>query len=196
MSQQVIQYLQDNRERLLEKLNDFLRIPSVSTDSLYKESVGEAADFLKGYLEEIGFGKVEKQETAGHPLVYAEYMEAGEDAPCVLFYGHYDVQPAEPLEQWKSEPFEPEVRNGRLYARGSSDDKGQVFMQLAVFEAFMKTEGKIPLNVKVCIEGEEEIGSEHLYDMLHDKKEQFQADFAVISDSGMVEITSRRFCMV
>jgi len=186
MSEAVIQYLQNNRERLLGKLNDFLRIPSVSTDSKYKESVGQAADFLKNYLEEIGFDAVEKQATAGHPLVYAEYMGAGAEAPCVLFYGHYDVQPAEPLEQWKSEPFEPEVRDGRLYARGSSDDKGQVFMQLAVFEAFMKTEGRIPLNVKICIEGEEEIGSEHLYDILHDKKEQFQADFAVISDSGMV----------
>lgn len=186
MSEQVIGYLQENRERLLEKLNDFLRIPSVSTDSKYKESVSEAADFLKAYLAEIGFSKIDKQETEGHPLITAEYMEAGPDAPTVLFYGHYDVQPPEPLDQWKSEPFEPEVRDGRLYARGSSDDKGQVFMQLAVFDAFMKTEGRIPLNVKVCIEGEEEIGSENLYSILHDEKERFEADFCVISDSGMV----------
>lgn len=186
MSVQAIQYLKENRDRLLGKLNDWLRIPSISTDSQYKQAVNEAADFLKAYLDEIGFEHVEKQETAGHPLVYAEYSGAGPDAPTVLFYGHYDVQPADPLDQWKSDPFEPEIRDGRLYARGSSDDKGQVFMQLAVFEAYMKTEGRLPLNVKVCIEGEEEIGSEHLYSILQGKKEQFQADFAVISDSGMV----------
>ncbi|WLV25490.1 dipeptidase [Aciduricibacillus chroicocephali] len=186
MSEQVVSHLRENRERLLKKLNDFLRIPSISTDSKFAESVSEAADFLKTYLEDIGFGKVEKQETNGHPLVYAEYMEAGPDAPTVLFYGHYDVQPPDPLDQWVTPPFEPEIRDGRLYARGSSDDKGQVFMQLAVFEAFMKTKGKIPLNVKVCIEGEEEIGSENLYEILHEMKEKFSADFAVISDSGMV----------
>jgi len=186
MSVQAIQYLKENQDRLLGKLNDWLRIPSISTDSQYKQAVSEAADFLKSYLDEIGFEHVEKQETAGHPLVYAEYSGAGPDAPTVLFYGHYDVQPADPLDQWKSDPFEPEIRDGRLYARGSSDDKGQVFMQLAVFEAYMKTEGRQPLNVKVCIEGEEEIGSEHLYSILQEKKEQFQADFAVISDSGMV----------
>lgn len=186
MSEQVIQYLQDNRGKLLEKLNDFLKIPSISTDSAYKSSVSEAADFLKTYLKEIGFEKVEKQETNGHPLIYAEYNGAGSEKPTVLFYGHYDVQPADPLEQWESDPFQPEVRGGRLYARGASDDKGQVFMQLAVFEAFMKIEGKLPLNVKVCIEGEEEIGSENLHAILYEQKEKFQADFAVISDSGMI----------
>src|SRR5690625_7995912 len=100
--------------------------------------------------------------------------------------GHYDVQPVDPLELWDSDPFQPEIRDGRLYARGSSDDKGQVFMHLAVFEAIMKTEGKLPLNVKVCIEGEEEIGSAHLYEILKEEKELFAADFAVISDYGMV----------
>lgn len=186
MSQKAINYLKENRERLLERLNEFLMIPSVSTDSKYKEDVERAADFLVAYLNEIQFENVIKQKTAGHPLVYAEYNGAGEDAPTVLFYGHYDVQPADPFEQWVSDPFKPEVRDGRIYARGASDDKGQVFMHLAVFEAFMKTEGKIPVNIKVCIEGEEEIGSKNLYDILHEQKEQFQADFAVISDSGMV----------
>src|SRR5699024_830303 len=117
---------------------------------------------------------------------YAEYNGAGHDAPTVLFYGHYDVQPVDPIEQWKSDPFTPEIREGRIYARGSRDDKGQVFMNLAVFEALMKTDGELPLNVKICIEGEEEIGSENLYDILHDRKDLFEADFAVISDSGMV----------
>ncbi|OZU87890.1 peptidase M20 [Virgibacillus indicus] len=186
MSEKALAYLQENREKLLEKLNGFLSIPSVSTDSSHKQDVEAAADFIVTYLNEINFENVEKQETGGHPLVYAEYNGAGPDAPTVLFYGHYDVQPIDPIDLWESDPFKPEVRDGRLYARGSSDDKGQVFMHLAVFEAYMKTEGKLPLNVKVCIEGEEEIGSENLYKILHDKKEQFTADFAVISDSGMI----------
>ncbi|WP_174616180.1 dipeptidase [Virgibacillus ihumii] len=186
MSEKTLQYLTENREQLLNKLNAFLSIPSVSTDSVHKEDISKAAGFLESYLNDIGFDKVERQETGGHPLVYAEYSQAGPDAPTVLFYGHYDVQPVDPIDQWKSDPFQPEIRDGRLYARGSSDDKGQVFMHLAVFEAFMKTDGKLPLNVKVCIEGEEEIGSENLYKILQEKKEQFAADFAVISDSGMV----------
>lgn len=187
MSQKVIDYLQTNRDHLLEKLTKFLSIPSVSTDRNYQEQVREAGQFIVTYLNEIGFDKVELQETKKHPIVYAEYNQAGPKAPTVLFYGHYDVQPADPLEEWDSEPFQPELRNGRIYARGASDDKGQVFMHLAVFEAFMKTEGKIPLNVKLCIEGEEEIGSENLHQILHEKKEQFAADFVVISDTGMVQ---------
>lgn len=186
MSEQAIAYLKENQEALLQKLYDFLAIPSVSTDPAHKEDVQRAADFLTGYLNELGFENVEKMETKGHPLVFAEYTEAGPEAPTVLLYGHYDVQPVDPIDLWDSEPFQAEVRDGRIYARGSSDDKGQTFMHLAVFEAFLKTEGKLPMNVKVCIEGEEEIGSENLYELLQDKR-TIQADFAVISDSGMAE---------
>ncbi|MFC4559116.1 dipeptidase [Virgibacillus kekensis] len=186
MSEQALKYLKENRDQLLTKLNEFLSIPSVSTDSVHKKDINEAAKFLETYLNDIGFDKVEVQDTGGHPLVYAQYNQAGPDAPTVLLYGHYDVQPVDPIDLWDSDPFKPEIRDGRLYARGSSDDKGQVFMHLAVFEAYMKTEGKIPLNVKVCIEGEEEIGSENLYQILRDRQEQFEADFAVISDTGMV----------
>ena len=186
MSEKALAYLTENRNRLLQKLNDFLSIPSVSTDSVHKEDVRKAANFLENYLTDTGFENVHLVETKKHPIVYAEYMMAEPDAPTVLIYGHYDVQPVDPIELWESDPFQPEVRNGRLYARGSSDDKGQVFMHLAVFEAIMKTEGKLPLNVKVCLEGEEEIGSENLYTMLQEKRDLFQADFAVISDSGMV----------
>lgn len=186
MTEAVLNYLIEHREEQLDALNDFLRIPSVSTDSKFKADVCYAAQFVADYLTKIGFNNVEIEETKGHPLVYGEWLEAGEDAPTVLVYGHYDVQPADPLELWESDPFEPTVRNGRLYARGASDDKGQVFMYLAVFEAFMKTTGKLPINVKVCIEGEEEIGSENLYTLLKEKKDQFSADFAMISDSGMV----------
>lgn len=186
MSDEAIQYLQNNREKLLNQLNQFLSIPSISTETNNADSMYEAAKFVEDYLIEIGFNKTEIEETGGHPLVYGEYNDAGPDAPTVLFYGHYDVQPVDPLEEWDSEPFKPTIRDERIYARGASDDKGQVFMQLAVFESLMKTDGKIPLNVKVCIEGEEEIGSENLYRILREKKEQFKADFVVISDSGMI----------
>ncbi|HLS24021.1 MAG TPA: dipeptidase [Pseudogracilibacillus sp.] len=186
MPKEVLQYLETNRDMLLHKLKDFLKIPSISTDSTYQEDVKEAAQFVANYVENIGFSNVEMMETEGHPLVYAEYMEAGPEAPTVLFYGHYDVQPVDPLDEWDSDPFEPEIRGDRLYARGASDDKGQVFMHLAVFEAYMKTKGALPINVKLCIEGEEEIGSANLYHVLEEKREQFASDFVVISDSGMV----------
>lgn len=182
----VLTYLEQNREKLLDQLFQFLRMPSISTDRTYKNDVRKTAEFVKNYLEEIGFHQVEIMETDGHPLVYAEWLQL-EDAPTVLFYGHYDVQPVDPLDEWESDPFKPEIRNGRIYARGASDDKGQLFMHLAVFEAFMKTKGKLPLNVKVCIEGEEEIGSENLYNVLTKYKEKFAADFVTISDSGMIE---------
>lgn len=186
MAEEVIHYLKENEASLLHKLKEFLQIPSISTDSNYKAEVLRAAQFIEDYVTDIGFGKVETIETKGHPLVYAEYDQAGPEVPTVLFYGHYDVQPVDPLDEWESDPFEPEIRGDRLYARGASDDKGQVFMHLAVFEAYMKTKGKLPLNVKLCIEGEEEIGSENLYTLLEEKREQFKADFVVISDSGMV----------
>ena len=188
MTSEILDFLKTNRNKLLEKLNEFLSIPSISTDSNYKKDIQQAANFVEDYLHDIGFNHVEQIKTGGHPLVFAEYNEAGIDAPTVLFYGHYDVQPVDPLEEWISDPFQPEVREGRLYARGASDDKGQVFMHLAVFEAYMKVKGKIPVNVKVCLEGEEEIGSENLYHILEKEKEKFQADFTVISDSGMIDV--------
>ncbi|AOM81991.1 dipeptidase [Salisediminibacterium beveridgei] len=186
MTVSVKQYLKDNREQNLERLKRFLAIPSVSTTSSHKEDVLKAGEFVRDYLNEIGFEKVNLEETGGHPLVYAEWMGA-EGAPTALFYGHYDVQPAEPLELWDSEPFQAEVRDERIFARGASDDKGQVFMHLAVFEAFMKTQGALPINVKVIIEGEEEIGSENLNPYLKNNLEKLAADFALVSDSGMVE---------
>lgn len=188
LQKDILNYIKENRNPLLNRLYEFLAIPSISTDSSYNGNVKQAADFLENYLSEIGFESVEQIQTAGHPLIYAAYNQAGENVPTVLFYGHYDVQPVDPLDQWESNPFEPKIRNQRLFARGASDDKGQVFMHLAVFEAYMKVVGKLPINVKVCIEGEEEIGSENLYALLKKRKKQFQADFAVISDSGMVDI--------
>lgn len=186
VAEQVLAYLRENKERLLGQLKQFLAIPSISTDSSHKEDVEKAAQFIISYIKEIGFSDVELIETKGHPVVYAEYMEAGEDAPTVLFYGHYDVQPVDPLDEWLSDPFRAVIRDGRIYARGASDDKGQVFMHLAVFEAFIKTKKKLPLNVKLLIEGEEEIGSANLYELLQKERAKFRADFVVISDSGMV----------
>ncbi|UJW58980.1 dipeptidase [Bacillus sp. A116_S68] len=186
MTQAVYTYLQENRDNLLKKLKEFLAIPSISTDRTYKKKVLQAGHFIADYLKDIGFKQVEIKETGGHPLVYGEWLEA-KGAPTALFYGHYDVQPADPYELWDSDPFSPEIRDGRLFARGASDDKGQVFMHLAVFEAFMKTEGKLPINVKIIIEGEEEIGSENLYPFLAENQNMLTADFALISDSGMVE---------
>lgn len=182
----VLDYLVAHRSRHLEQLNEFLRIKSVSTDTRFKSEMTKACDFLVAYLKDIGFTDIDVLETEKHPLVYASY-HVDDDLPTGLIYGHYDVQPADPYDLWDSEPFEPEVRNGRLYARGASDDKGQVFMHLVALEALMKTTGTLPMNVKVCIEGEEEIGSENLYRILKEKKAQFDADFCVISDSGMVE---------
>lgn len=186
MNNTVLNYLKENRANHLTALYDFLKIPSVSTDSAFKEDVKKAGQYVYDYLKEIGFSHLETIETKGHPIIYGEYKGAGQEAPTVLLYGHYDVQPADPYDEWESDPFIPEERNGRIYARGASDDKGQVFMHLAVFEAFMKTEGKIPVNLKVVIEGEEEIGSENLYVYLNNHKEKLAADFTVISDSGMV----------
>src|SRR5690606_29119690 len=186
VAEQVLAYLKENKERLLGQLKQFLANPSISTDSSHKEDVEKAAQFIISYIKEIGFSDVELIETKGHPVVYAEYMEAGEDAPTVLFYGHYDVQPVDPLDEWLSDPFRAVIRDGRVYARGASDDKGQVFMHLAVFEAFMKTKKKLPLNVKLLIEGEEEIGSANLYELLQKERAKFRADFVVISDSSMV----------
>ncbi|MDG5788486.1 dipeptidase [Evansella sp. AB-P1] len=186
MSEEVLKYLKENQDNLLEKLSQFLTIRSISTDSVHIEDIAQAANFVVDYLKDIGFQSVQLHETTGHPIVYGEWLGA-ENGPTVLLYGHYDVQPADPIELWDSEPFTPEIRNERIYARGSSDDKGQVFMHLAVFEAYMKTIKELPINVKICVEGEEEIGSSNLYEVLKEKKELYNADFVVISDSGMVE---------
>src|SRR5699024_10463427 len=152
----------------------------------YKKDIINAAEFVKDYVTEIGFNHVEIMETEKHPLIFAEYNKAGKDAPTVLIYAHYDVQPTDRLETWESAPFEQEIRHGRLYARRASYYKSQGIRNPAVLEDFMKTEEKLPLNVKLCIEREEEIGSENLYNVLEQHKERFDADFVVISDSGMV----------
>ena len=177
-------YFTQQRETHLEELNEFLRIPSISALSEHKEDMQQAAEWLVNSLTKAGLENVSVDETDGHPVVYGDWLHA-EGKPTILVYGHYDVQPVDPLELWDSAPFEPEVRDNKLYARGASDDKGQVFMHIKAVEALMKESGSLPVNVKFLIEGEEEIGSPSLESYIIDNKDKLSADVIVISDTGM-----------
>ncbi|MEM1137230.1 MAG: dipeptidase [Bacteroidota bacterium] len=178
------QYITTNKERFLAELFTFLRIPSVSTDPKYKEDVLEAAAFLKAKLLEAGAENVEVCTTAGYPIVYADKI-IDPKLPTVLVYGHYDVQPADPLELWKSPPFEPEIRDGKIYARGACDDKGQTYMHVKAFEAMMQADN-LPCNIKFMLEGEEESGSDNLEIFVKNNKEKIAADVILISDTGII----------
>jgi acetylornithine deacetylase/succinyl-diaminopimelate desuccinylase-like protein len=177
-------YFTNQREKHLEELNDFLRIPSISALSEHKTDMQQAAEWLVNSLTKAGLENVAIDETDGHPVVYADWLHA-EGKPTILVYGHYDVQPVDPLELWDSAPFEPEIRDNKLYARGASDDKGQVFMHIKAVEALMKESGSLPVNVKFLIEGEEEIGSPNLERYIVANKDKLSADVIVISDTGM-----------
>lgn len=181
-------YAQQHGPAFREQLYELLRIPSISTDPQRKGDVQRAAEWLAADLRRIGVDKAEVLPTEGHPIVYAEWMGAGENAKTVLVYGHYDVQPAELADGWKSEPFEPEERDGFIYARGSSDDKGQVFAHVKALESYLLSSGSAPVNVKFLIEGEEEIGSKHLSSFVKQNTERLRADVCVVSDSGMIDI--------
>ncbi len=174
-----------NSDRLLEDLKAALRIPSVSTEDRYKADVLECAEHIAAHMREIGLEHVEVIRTAGHPIVYGDWLHA-QGKPTALVYGHYDVQPVEPLELWKSKPFEPELRNGNLYARGAVDDKGQVYMHLKAIEGLMKVRGALPINVKLVIEGEEENGSVALDTFIGAQKEKLDCDVIVVSDTAML----------
>lgn len=176
-------YVRDAQSRLLEELCDFLRIPSVSTAPEHEGDVRRAANFLQDALAPLGFA-TELYETPRHPVLYAERL-VSKTAPTVLIYGHYDVQPPEPLELWTTPPFEPTVRDGLLYARGASDDKGQVYAHVKGLEAVITKTGTLPLNVKLLIEGEEEIGSPNLLPFIKEHAELLAADAVLISDSAM-----------
>src|SRR5215211_4925676 len=176
-------YLEKNDARIQEELFEFLRIPSVSARSEHNADVARAATWLKGAMEKSGM-TARIYPTAGHPVVVGEWRNAP-GAPTALVYGHYDVQPAEPLDLWTSPPFEPTVRDGNIYARGSVDDKGQLFLHVKALEAHMKTRGKLPVNVVLIAEGEEEVGSDHLEAFVEAQKELLSAQAVVISDSAM-----------
>ncbi len=184
MSTKIEAYLEENSERFLEELFSFLRIPSISTNSENKSDVNRCAQWLFDHLKGIAISELEIHETAGHPILYAEYL-VDENKPTILLYGHYDVQPPEPLELWDSPPFEPEVRDGKIFARGATDDKGQLFAHLKAIEAHLAVNGTLPVNVKMLIEGEEEVGSPSLEPWIVDNKEKLSCDAVIISDSSM-----------
>ncbi len=179
-----IEYLRQHRGRLEDELKRFVAIPSVSAKSEHRPDIRRAADWLVERLLEAGMTTAEIHPTAGHPIVVAEWRGAP-GAPTILVYGHYDVQPPEPLGEWKSPPFEPEVRDGKLYGRGSVDDKGQVYMYVKAVEAHMATRGGLPVNLVMIIEGEEEIGSPNLEAFLVENRERFACEAVLISDTGM-----------
>jgi len=188
--QSVQNYITANKDRFLDELFELLRIPSISADPAYKEAVREAADYVAGNLRQAGVDLVEVVPTGGHPIVYAEKI-IDDHRPTILVYGHYDVQPPDPLDLWESGPFEPVVKkteqhpDGAVFARGACDDKGQLFMHVKAFEA-MVAEGGLPCNVKFMIEGEEEVGSQHLSEFCRANKERLAADVILISDTSII----------
>jgi len=177
-------YFDANATRIRDELFDFLRIPSVSARSEHDADTRRAAEWLRGSLDQAGL-RTEVIDTAGHPIVLAEWRGAGRGRPTVLIYGHYDVQPAEPLDLWDSPAFEPTVRDGRIYARGSVDDKGQLFLHVKALEAHLKVRGTLPVNVIVLAEGEEEVGSVNLEAFVREHATRLACDAVVISDSTM-----------
>ncbi len=184
--ERVLSYLEANHDQALEGLKDFLRIPSVSTHPHHKADVLHCAEYLADELRRIGMKRVDVVPTAGHPIVYAEWLEAP-GQPTVLMYGHYDVQPAEPFDLWESDPFDPTIRDGNLFARGSTDDKGQVWLHVKALEAHLEQHGRLPVNVKMLIEGEEEVASAHLDAYIERHKEDLTANVVMISDTTMYD---------
>lgn len=184
--QTAIDYANKHFQTFVEQLEDFLRIPSISTDSEYDGDIARAAQWVVKSLNESGIATAELYETPGHPIVVAQHL-VDPSLPTVLIYGHYDVQPPDPLDEWTSPPFQPVIKNGNIYARGACDDKGQVFMHFKAIESFLKTSGSLPVNVKLIIEGEEESGSENLADFIKGHKDLLAADIVVISDTAMFD---------
>jgi acetylornithine deacetylase/succinyl-diaminopimelate desuccinylase-like protein len=181
--QQVLAHIEQSKSATLAQLRELIAIPSVSTEAARIGDVRRCAEWLAAHLRSIGMGEAQVISTARHPIVYSEWCGAP-GAPTLLVYGHYDVQPPEPLELWMSPPFQATVRDGNLYARGSTDDKGQLFIHFKAIEAYLQTVGRLPLNLKIILEGEEEIGSESLPIFLTEHRELLKADLAVISDTA------------
>src|SRR6204780_3438511 len=182
MASPPVDYARQNQQRFLNELKDLLRIPRVSTAPEHKSDVQKAADYVANELRRIGMDNVEIIATKGHPLIYADWLHAS-GKPTVLCYAHYDVQPAEPLDEWISPPFEPTERNNNIYARGAVDDKGQLWLEGKAIEALMKGhDGKLPLNVKVIFEGEEKVGGESRTKYVRKKKAKLKAGFALVCD--------------
>jgi acetylornithine deacetylase/succinyl-diaminopimelate desuccinylase-like protein len=186
MTQSALEYARAHQADSLDRLFELLRIPSISTSPQHQGDIHRAAEWLVTRMREIGLSRAETVPTAGPPVVYGEWLGAGPDAPTVLVYGHYDVQPTDPDEEWTSPPFEPTLRGDLLYARGASDNKGQHYAHLAATEAFFRAEGAPPVNLKFLIEGEEEVGSPNLDDFIQGHADMLACDTALISDTAMV----------
>lgn len=184
--QDFIKYIRDNQNNYIEELKDLLRIPSISNQPENKDDISRCAKFVADKLKKAGMSRVEIIQTEGHPLVYGEWLGAP-GKPTVLIYGHYDVQPVDPIELWDSKPFDPVVKNGKIYARGATDDKGQMYMHIKSVEAFFKTEGSLPLNIKFIIEGEEEVGSESLESFINNNTELLKCDSVLVSDTALYD---------
>jgi acetylornithine deacetylase/succinyl-diaminopimelate desuccinylase-like protein len=185
MASSAVNYAKENQQRFLGELKDLLRIPSISTAPEHKDDVRRAAEFCAANLRAIGMENVEIISTKGHPLIYADWLHAA-GKPTVLCYAHYDVQPPDPLNEWLSPPFEPTERNDNIYARGAVDDKGQLWMELKALESLMKGHcGKLPLNVKIILEGEEEVGGESIAAYVRKEKARLKADFALVCDTEL-----------
>lgn len=182
--QELISVVDQNKERYLTELREFIAIPSVSSQKNHNGDIQECAEWTADHLTSIGMEKVEIFETAGHPIVYGEWMKAPEK-PTVLLYGHYDVQPVDPLNLWSSPPFELSLRGENMYARGTADDKGQIFIHFKAIETYLKDGGSLPVNLKMIIEGEEEVGSPNLTTFVTTHKDLLKADLVLISDSSM-----------
>jgi acetylornithine deacetylase/succinyl-diaminopimelate desuccinylase-like protein len=182
--EKILSFIESNQERYLAELKELIAIPSVSSQTERKPEMRRTAEWLKTHMTNIGLQNAQILETEGHPVVYADWLEAP-GKPTILVYGHYDVQPEDPVELWKTPPFEATVRDGNLYARGTADDKGQIFIHLKAIEAYLKNGSRLPLNIKIIFEGEEEIGSDNLGKFVRTHKALLNADLIVISDSDM-----------
>tara|TARA_B110000014_G_scaffold202329_1_gene152159 strand:+ start:969 stop:2339 length:1371 start_codon:yes stop_codon:yes gene_type:complete len=182
----VVDFINVNRDRYIDELKEYLSIPSISALPDYAPEVIRCAKWTADELRRVGLENVRLVETEGYPVVCAEWLHAGE-APTVIFYGHYDVQPVDPLDKWETPPFDATVRSGELYARGAVDDKGQIFMHFKAIEACIKKKGALPVNIKLILEGEEEVGSENLDSFLRDHSSEYSADVLVISDTPMFD---------
>lgn len=180
----ILDFINVNRDRYVDELKTLLAIPSVSALPAHKGDVRACAEWCAAEMRRVGMDNVRLVETPGNPIVRGDWLGAP-GAPTILFYGHYDVQPVDPLNLWESPPFQATVRDGEIYARGAADDKGQVFMHFKAIEAHLTQHGRLPVNMKIVIEGEEEVGSEHLDDFVRGHKDELASDVVVISDSAM-----------
>ena len=186
METSVIDFINTHRDRYVDELGQWLAIPSISTLPEHAGDITRAAEWAADQMRRIGLQNVRLIPTPGNPVVYGEWLGAP-GAPTILYYGHYDVQPVDPIELWTSPPFEATVRDGELFARGAADDKGQIFMHFKAIEAHVRQAGRLPVNLKMILEGEEEVGSKHLDGFIHEHKAQLAADVVVVSDTGMFD---------